>query len=608
MPNPSIQFTLQFTGTGTGTAISSSPGGLSGSSPGPAVALLPFGPSGPYTVEFTAIPDPGSVFVGWTAVNDQGFPPPISPAASVNNPEIFTHDNVDVTYTITAQFDIAPCPTITLINSGPFSIFLDEPMDPITLIPQGGTGPYTFDIESDSDECPGGLCAGATLPSGVTLGGSTGILSGIPTSGTPCEYIPILITDSRECSSIVCIQMIVGSKPLPTCYELTPCPTESDQTIIIATNDLSAYVGQVIQILGRCFTVAVASDCSGSVTLNNPVITAFSDCCSCNPPTCYEFVDCSLQTPVLTYSYLSPGPGTDLSQYVGKVIKICDISSDLTLLTDTQIVHTCPASPLASLGFITQITGSTTGFFYEEGTGNILPYTAAVAPVTPYTIGMGGCFITATTAPSNNTAAPRWSIQFFLGSTAITSIIPYDTYMSLGFLQYMVNANILDPKVTITLSFGATGLNAAFSTNYNTDETTFTGVMYINNNSALPQTVTEDLVGSCICYNVTDIGACCTATPPVFTGIIDSTWPDCVCCNPPPKVEPEPYQSIIPEIDKHTYKIIESKCDIDSNKNFANAMYDIFKTDAYGMVSCCPRNFDKIWIQKELSDLSKIKC
>ena len=172
----------------------------------------------------------------------------------------------------------------------------------------------------------------------------------------------------------------------------------------------------------------------------------------------------------------------------------------------------------------------------------------------------------------------------------------------------MLNNNILDPLITITLSFGATGLDAQFQTNNNTTELDFTGVMYINDNSALPQTVTEDLIGSCICYNVKDIGACCDSTPPVFTGVIDSAWPDCTCCDPPPAEEPAPYEPTIPEIDKHTYNIAESQCDIDANKTFANAMYDIFKTDAYGMESCCPRNFNQIWIQKELSDLSKIKC
>ena len=501
MAETPIQFRIAFSGTGTGSAASSNPIGLAGASPGPTLYVgLPFDTPGPFTVDFTAIADPGSVFVGWTAFNDVPFPPAILPGASLNNPETFTHDNVDVTYTITAQFDLSPC------------------------------------------------------------------------------------------------------------YLLTPCPTNVEQTPVIVTNDLLAYLDQVIQILGQCFTVTVAETCTGAVTLNNPVITTFIDCCECNPPTCYELEDCSLQTPLLTYSFLAPGPGVDLSQYAGQVIKICDFSSVLTLLGDQHVIHTCPPFPPADLGFITQITGSTTGFYYDEITSNILPYVAGAAPIIPYEVGMGACFIPPTGIPSTTTNAPRWSIQFFLGSTAITSIIPYDTYMSLGFLQYMVDANTLDPNVTITLNFGPTGLVATFQTYNNVDAETFTGVMYTNNNSVVPQTVVEDLIGSCICYNVTAIGACCNPTPAVFTGIIDSAWPDCICCDPPPDEEPEPYVPTIPEIDKHTYNIAESQCDIDANKTFANAMYDIFKTEAYGMESCCPRNFDQIWIQKELSDLSKINC
>ena len=604
-----IQFRILFTGAGTGSAISSNPSGLSGSSPGPTPYTgLFFDLPAPFTVDFTAIADPGSVFVGWTSSGTPfGDMTPIGPVA--NNPQTFTFSNVDSSYTITAEFAIAPCPPITLADSGPFSIFLNELMDPITLIPQGGTGPYTFNIDPNWDGCPGGLCPGATLPPGLTLGGATGIISGTPTAGSPCQYIGIVVTDSLGCTDTLCIQILVAAVIPPACYLLTPCPTEAEQTPITVTNDLSAYVGLgIIQILGKCYRVTVALDCINAVTLNNPVITQFDDCCECNPPTCYELEDCTLETPLLTYSFLAPGPGVDLSQYAGQVIKICDFSSALTLLTDQHVIHSCPPFPPADLGFITGITGSTTGFYYDEVTANILPYVAGAAPLTPYTVGMGACFIPPTGIPSTTTNAPRWSIQFFLGSTAITSIIPYDTYMSLGFLQYMVDNSILDPNVTITLSFGATGLDVQFQTYYNTNEFSFTGVMYINDNSVLPQTVTKDLTGSCICYNVTAIGACCNPTPSVFTGIIDSAWPDCVCCDPPPEEEPEPYVPTIPEIDKHTYKVTESQCDIDANKTFANAMYDKFKTDQYGMESCCPRNFNQIWIQKELSDLSKINC
>jgi hypothetical protein len=68
------------------------------------------------------------------------------------------------------------------------------------------------------------------------------------------------------------------------------------------------------------------------------------------------------------------------------------------------------------------------------------------------------------------------------------------------------------------------------------------------------------------------------------------------------------YEPTIPEIDKHTYRVPDSQCDIDANKTFANAMYDQFKVDAFGMEDCCPKNMNSIWIQKELSDLSKINC
>lgn len=565
---------------------------------------------GPWLFTLIATPDPGSYFFGWEVTPNCSIPFSgfMCPATSVNATEVFTFANSDSNYTFTARFE--PCNPITLQDSGPFSIFLNELIDPITLVPLGGTAPYTFSIDPNWDACPGGLCPGATLPAGLNLGSNSGIIYGTPTSGSPCTYVPIVITDANQCVSVVCIQIVVSERPLPPCYELTYCPTGVEPAPIIVTNDLSQYVAPntVIQILGECFTVTVAQSCVGAVTLSNPVITVFTDCCNCNPPTCYELEDCSLQNPLLTYSYLAPGPGVNLGQYVGQVVKICEFSGSLILPIGPQVVHTCPPFPPASLGFITQITGSTTGFYYDSSSGLVLPYAIVSPPTIPYAVGMGGCFIPQVglpSIPSTVTAAPAYSIQYFLGATPITNVIPYDIYMSMSFLQYLIDANTLDPKISIVLNSVPTGLEAQFYTNYNVDDTTFSGVIYTN--STAPQTVSVSLSGSCICYNVREIGACCPPVP-VFTGIIDSAWPDCVCCDPPLAPEPPPYEPTIPEIDKKTYFIRESQCDIDANKTFANAMYDIFKTEAYGMESCCPRNFNQIWIQKELSDLSKINC
>lgn len=112
--------------------------------------------------------------------------------------------------------------------------------------------------------------------------------------------------------------------------------------------------------------------------------------------------------------------------------------------------------------------------------------------------------------------------------------------------------------------------------------------------------------GVCYCYSVSEISPCTYGEPLPFP--VAGVFPDCDCCLPPPEPEyEEPFSPSIPEINKHLYQITDSKCDIDANKVYANAMYTLFKQEQYGMTACCDINQNKIWIKKELSDLSLLK-
>jgi len=501
MAETPIQFRIAFSGTGTGSAASSNPIGLAGASPGPTAYVgLPFDTPGPFTVDFTAIADPGSVFVGWTAVNDNLFPPAIIPSPSTDNPVTFTHDNVDETYTITAQFDLAPC------------------------------------------------------------------------------------------------------------YDLTPCSPDKDELPIIVTNDLAIYVGQVIQILGKCYTVSLAISCDGAVTLNNPVITGpFPDCCNCDPDPVYELIDCSLQNPSIFTT-------NDMSQYVGQTIKVCEfVSSPVIGIAGVPRACLFPTH----IGFVTQITGPNSGDFYDPNTGLIDSYQNPLN--FPIELGDQLCvndILIAPALPLHNAlqyTGGTYIIQFFIGATAITNQITVNPGMSIADLQWFIDQQITYPNTTIVVNtFDAfNNLNVTVTISESIVETEL-NVIVTPPTSVPPaypptSTVTEDITGDCICYDVILSGEICDILP-AFTGVVSGVFDDCECCDPPPSPEPTPYIPAPPEIDKHTYKVTESQCDIDANKTFANAMYDIYKTDAYGLESCCPRNFDQIWIQKELSDLTKINC
>jgi|688.fasta_scaffold11368_10 hypothetical protein len=95
----------------------------------------------------------------------------------------------------------------------------------------------------------------------------------------------------------------------------------------------------------------------------------------------------------------------------------------------------------------------------------------------------------------------------------------------------------------------------------------------------------------------------CTCPPPQADGwLIDL----CECCvEPEPVPAPPPIRSI-PKYSKEFYRITRSRCDIEANVKFGNAYYEQVKQLRYGIEASCPVNFDKIWIKKQLSDLSML--
>jgi hypothetical protein len=79
---------------------------------------------------------------------------------------------------------------------------------------------------------------------------------------------------------------------------------------------------------------------------------------------------------------------------------------------------------------------------------------------------------------------------------------------------------------------------------------------------------------------------------------------DCSCCLPD---EPEVFVRTTQKPVKKYYHITDSECEIRTNTKFANNYYKLFNTIKNGMGNCCDGvDFDKLWIEKELSDYSRI--
>jgi hypothetical protein len=89
--------------------------------------------------------------------------------------------------------------------------------------------------------------------------------------------------------------------------------------------------------------------------------------------------------------------------------------------------------------------------------------------------------------------------------------------------------------------------------------------------------------------------------------ITQGGYADCVCCLPEPAPEPETFVRTTQQPVKQFYHITDSQCDIRTNTKFADNYYRLFQGLNYGIKNCCDDvNFDKLWIEKELSDYSKI--
>ncbi|WP_312709084.1 putative Ig domain-containing protein [Stenotrophomonas sp.] len=86
-------------------------------------------------------------------------------------------DVVDKAYALTVQN-----PSLSLSQSAATAV-QNQPFS-LTLIGQGGVAPYTFTLETGS------------LPTGITLNGTTGLLSGTPTSAVQAYPVTLRVTDS----------------------------------------------------------------------------------------------------------------------------------------------------------------------------------------------------------------------------------------------------------------------------------------------------------------------------------------------------------------------------------------------------------------------------
>lgn len=106
------------------------------------------------------------------------------------------------------------------------------------------------------------------------------------------------------------------------------------------------------------------------------------------------------------------------------------------------------------------------------------------------------------------------------------------------------------------------------------------------------------------CYRVLgpylDVDSGCPC--PVYT--VTNSHEDCECCI---EDQPTPFVRTTQDPVKVFYRILQAQCDINANIRFANAFYNIYLKEAWGVEPCCENiDPDKALLKKLLSDFQTI--
>jgi hypothetical protein len=124
----------------------------------------------------------------------------------------------------------------------------------------------------------------------------------------------------------------------------------------------------------------------------------------------------------------------------------------------------------------------------------------------------------------------------------------------------------------------------------------------LDNNNLVVKIDIEDVA---TCYSVKKIIG--WYEPLVDVTVLSGGYKDCSCCEPSPAPEPTVFTRTTQKPVKQFYHITDTNCEINTNVKFAINYYRLFNTIKNGIQNSCEGvDFDRLWIEKELSDYSRI--
>jgi hypothetical protein len=486
------------------------------------------------------------------------------------------------------DFDYIPCPNdltnlvITEIsNEAVGGIFLEGCLKltrvSITEIPSDAdTGPWNITMEvvstvptcAECQECCYKLTncqtneviysnsntLGQHFGNTVTLNGQEGCWTVALSEGDCTCPIPVTVLQSFEdCPS--CVPIIA--------YKFTNCNNQA--LVQYSTEDYSEYIGKTVELeCGGCWFVSQI-DYTPPSTQTITILFTFDSCLICNR-TYYKLVDCLDPAVNIVYTY------TDLSQYLGKTIKIKGCDSCFTVLEETRE-----------------------------------PINPGIVEVTDSYIDCPECLVTfpcvCNRLTNQDTIAKDFTYIDCLFEEVTINLQPNETSEKVCLINWVLTPE--EEALVYIEHFGDCNSNFCYEY-YITLGSNTTATLYYKNCSGNVESQqilplpTPRIITICGVDNQTlsDIYIVGTGTVRFEKTIICATLPVTCPVEPLPKRKVKPGYST-PSCDIEKYEKITCKA--------SEIYYKQVMRLRYGISNCCPEDEEKWLIKKELIDLDALR-